>query len=353
MARTSGYFASASIVLALCAPQQATSKFITFLVPGAAHMNVVGISNNGEVIGTFNDHSHGQHGFLRAKDGTFTTIDVPGNAATYLSAIRDDGTIVGFCSVATDGGYESLGFIRTPSGRIKEFRAPRASSYTSPVSISSTGWIAGTGGRGGLKFLHFGFLRDPSGHFTEFGRNLLVHAANANNTTAGTLFGGPQWHGFVRTPDGTIAQFDPDGSTNTSVTAINDSDTATGTAYTTVAGSTGFIRTADGAISTFDAGQNAVFTTPTGLNKAGAIVGSYRDNDMEHGFVRAPDGTITTIDVPGALLTEPSSINDKGQAAGLSLVGRAYRGFIWKPDRIFAQGLSDVTAKPPKGDRQE
>ena len=335
MARTSGYFASASIVLALCAPQQAASKFITFLVPGAAHMTVVGISNNGEVIGIFNDHSHGQHGFLRAKDGTFTTIDVPGNAATYLSAIRDDGTIVGFCSVATDGGYESLGFIRTPSGRIKEFRAPRASSYTSPVSISNTGWIAGTGGRGGLKFLHFGFLRDPSGHFTEFGEDLTVSCANSANTTAGSVSDGSVLHGFVRTADGTITQFDPDGATYTIVNAINNAGTTTGIHAKTPGNIyDAFIRAADGTISSFAADARARSTTPRGINDAGVIAGYYENKAHQgiyHGFVRTPDGTITTVDVHGASTTWLYGINRKDQATGAAQVNGEYVGFIWKP----------------------
>ena len=64
-----------------------------------------------------------------------------------------------------------------------------------------------------------------------------------------------EYHGFLRTPDGTITKINPRGSTS----------------------------------------MHAL-----GLNSEGAIVGDYYDSaGTLHGYLRAPNGTITTFDAPG------------------------------------------------------
>jgi hypothetical protein len=52
-----------------------------------------GINDTGDIVGIFNN-THGTHGFLRA-NGNFTTIDFPGASATYAFGINDTDTIVG------------------------------------------------------------------------------------------------------------------------------------------------------------------------------------------------------------------------------------------------------------------
>lgn len=72
-------------------------------------------------------------------------------------------------------------------------------------------------------------------------------------------------------------------------------------------------------------------TTPLGLNDRGQVTGYYTDDSgYWHGFLK-DRSTITTIDVPGADLTEPGAINDKGDIAGTWYVlGPVYQeeGFI-------------------------
>lgn len=333
MAKLSGYLAghlaSACVAMALLSAP-AGAKFITFQMPGATVTGARAISSSGEVTGYFTKH-HRKHGFIRAPDGTLTTIDVPGAFATSPWTIGDDGTIAGAYAVRTGGKFEWLGFVRTPDGQFTEFKAPRAPRYTGVAAIAMPGWVAGTGETRGLDHVDFGFLRDPSGQFTVFGDQLIVNCANSSNTTAGSFGPGSAWHGFVRTPDGTITPFDPDGATYTAAFAINNAGTTTG--ETEIAGIfEGFVRAADGTISTFAATQDAQSTGPTGINKTGAIAGSYADKDgINHGFVRAPDGTITTIDVPGGSGTLLNGINDKGEAAGTFVSDGVQTGFIWKP----------------------
>ena len=333
MTKPSGYLTGASIALGLlCAP--AAAKFVTFQPPGATITTPKVIANSGEVIGYFVDQSGVTHGFLRAPDGTFTTMDVPGATTTVPLAINDSGTIVGTYTVEAERRpLYTQGFIRSPDGQITEFQAPHAGRDTNAVSITNTGWIAGWGYRGSNTNTDFGFLRNPSGHFTKFGHLLAVRCANSTRTTAGAVLDGSgMLHGFARTPDGTMTQFDPDGATYTDVTGVNDLGTIAGYSQVDFTHYEGYVRAADGTISAFSGSQDATDTYAFGINKSGAIAGSYENKDGSgHGFVRAPDGTITTVDVPGASFAGPTSINNKGQVTGTVELNGVQMGFIGKP----------------------
>jgi len=333
MTKSSAYLASVSVALGLlCAP--ATAKFITFQPPGATVTTAVtAITNSGEVIGSFEDASGTLHGFLRAADGTFTTIDFPGAKGTYPTGMSHDGTIVGYYTVKARSLNPQQGFIRTPDGQISAFHAPHANRFTNVVAITDTGWIVGQAYAAHDPYNSFGFLRDPSGHFTKFGQQWLqVICANSARTTAGTFrdqSGAP--HGFVRTRNGKVTQVDPDDSVFTHVTAINDSGAVAGLWAATDFVRKGFVRAANGTISTFVANQDGE-TLPWSMNKAGTIVGTYDINGgVGGGFVRPPDGRITTFTVPGSFFTDPEAINDKGQIAGQATMNGGMMGFIGKP----------------------
>jgi len=66
--------------------------------------------------------------FLRARDGTLTTIDVPGAAGTQALAINPAGAIV--------GGYSDGGFLRAPDGTFTTFEG-------TPTSINPAGTMTG------------------------------------------------------------------------------------------------------------------------------------------------------------------------------------------------------------------
>jgi len=314
-----------------CQPGEARPKRVTFQVPGATATVPRTITNRGEVAGFFVDGT-GQHGFLRATDGTFTIVDVPGAANTDAVAVRRDGTIVGNYSKKTDQNtFYTRGFVRTPDGQYMDVMAPHAAGYTSAVSLDKAGWIAGTGIRGRHGDT-FGFLRNPRGHYTEFGEQLTVACANSHQTIAGTLSANGAIHGFVRTPDGTITQFDPPRAVYTVVSAINDAGVVIGYFKSSSGINEGFIRAADGTISTFAVpGKNVQGTGPLSINEDGAIAGYYQNRINQGGFVRAADGNLKTIDVPRGKDTEINSINDKGQLAGEFKTNGIVMGFIWKP----------------------
>jgi len=326
MTKLSAYLASVSISLGLlCAP--AAAKFITFQVPGATGTYVTAIANNGVVIGRFRDAS-GYHGYVRAVDGSIATIDVPGATGTYPAAINSDGTIVGIYTIKARSVHPQQGFIRTPDGQITVFQAPGAGRYTNVVSITDTGWIAGQAYRAHDPYNFFSFFKHPSGHFTTFGQqSLMVTCANSAHTTAGIYYDQTGQHGFVRARSGKVAQIVSESVANTHVAAINDSGTVVGVAMTSDYIQTAFVRTPDGTFSTFAASQDAIATGAWSINKSGAITGNYDTKDGSGGgFVRAPDGTITTFKVHGAAYTLPESINDKGVIAGdvgpMGFIGR-------------------------------
>jgi uncharacterized membrane protein len=84
----------------------------------------------------------------------------------------------------------------------------------------------------------------------------------------------------------------------------------------------------------------ALWTFLTGVNNLGEIAGHYTPRGAIgiSGFVYR-GGTFTTLDVPGATVTYPYSINDAGQlavAAGGPDLGRLYHGFVATPVTVAA-----------------
>src|SRR5258708_9759347 len=94
--------------------------------------------------------------------------------------------------------------------------------------------------------------------------------------------------------DGSFANFDPQGSVATLVTqplAINPAGAITGYYLDANGGYHGFIRTPKGTLTTIDAFPNATFTFALAINPAGTIVGFYNDTIFTlHGFILPPAG---------------------------------------------------------------
>jgi hypothetical protein len=56
-----------------------------------------GINNAGTIAGAYFDAAFIPHGFLRARDGSFTTFDVPGAVnGAFPIGINDAGEVTGF-----------------------------------------------------------------------------------------------------------------------------------------------------------------------------------------------------------------------------------------------------------------
>jgi hypothetical protein len=131
----------------------ANGTIITFLVDDSAtYPNCV--NDGGYIVGydNFNDVANG---FLRAPDGTITTIDLPGAVETVAAAINDKGAITG--AYDSEDGMQH-GFVRSTKGKYTTFD-PKGSKDTFPNGINKhgaiTGWWADSNSQ-----MH-GFVRTP------------------------------------------------------------------------------------------------------------------------------------------------------------------------------------------------
>ena len=89
---------------------------ITFDPPGSIGTAAVALNPAGTITGAYADASVVSHGFLRAPDGTFTTIDVPGagtgsGQGTVPNCNNPAGAITGFY-IDANGVFHGL--LRTP-----------------------------------------------------------------------------------------------------------------------------------------------------------------------------------------------------------------------------------------------
>jgi hypothetical protein len=319
-----------------CAPP----AILTFEAPGAgstpgSQQGTVGagINDFGVIAGSTRDENSVRHGYLRSPDGKYVLFDHP-NAGT--SGATNQGTRV--------GGLNALGAV---AGSVRD-----ANNFDSP------------------------FVRDPEGNFftlsfPNFGGG-DGDAINFWGAMVGTYLllsdpNGPNFlhfHGFIRSPNGTITQFDPPGSTNTEIptTSINVAGAVTGDYWVCSADLSsctvhGFIRTASGKYTSFDVpgagpdGYSGEGTYPQGINDLGEVSGIWVDvNFIYHGFVRNPDGRITTFDVPTIctkLSSPPADCAYNGTyAAGVNLLGRVvgtYYGEDGNPHGFWRDADGSIT----------
>jgi hypothetical protein len=299
------------------------------------------------------------HGFLRAPDGTLTTIDPPGAVFTEAMSINPAGTITGdYCDTTA-----CHGFLRAKDGRFTTFDIPDAVDGIIPFSISGADAITGT--YADANFVFHGFLRAPDGAITTFDAVLAPGWTVANGIDPeGTVVGcsidaSGVGHGFVRAKDGTLTTFDVPNSTNLScfddygfffapdpVLGINPGGAITGSYFEPISNPfggnyRGFLRAKDGHFTTFDAVPSpsspcCTWTLAIAINPAGEIAGWDNDyNSVNHAFVRGWNGTVTILDAPGAGTgnlqgTLAQSINPDGQVTGFYCdANNMYHGFLW------------------------
>jgi hypothetical protein len=118
-------FAALAVPARLAAQHKRDIKhatFITFDAPGASATLAFSINPAGAITGYYLDASFAFHGFLRGRDGTFTTFDAPGGGnINVVRSINPAGMIAGDYS---DTSSVSHGFLRAPDGTFTSFDAP-------------------------------------------------------------------------------------------------------------------------------------------------------------------------------------------------------------------------------------
>jgi hypothetical protein len=327
------------------------------------------MNNEGAVTGYYIDANNVYHGFLRTRDGGFTSFEAPGADTTAGSfngtspnSINDLGEITG---VYTDANGFNHGFLRHPNGVFATFEVPGAGGYGSfPIAVNLEGAIVGYYTDPNLLF--HAFLRSPDGEFKTFvgpntcdtGTPTGCYGNEATNINFfGTSVGNYMdenfvGHGLIRRPDGTLTTFDAPGAGTGSnqgtgcpgcSSGFNQWGAIAATYSDTNYVNHGFLRRPDGTLTTFDApgagtgsfeGTGCFSDCPVSLNNWGAITGIYIDANFEyHGYLRSPQGKFATVDPLGSTGTLPYSINDLGEITGYYIdTNNVYHGFLRVPD---------------------
>ncbi len=333
--------------------QAPAHKLVKFNAPGAgtsAGQGTVGagILADGSILGSYIDSSFVSHGYLRSPAGAFTNVDPPGSQGTFVTGINSALAIVGY-SVDTSGVYH--GFLRAPGGTFTTLDDPGAGTGsgqgTLAGNINTTGEI--TGAYIDSNGTYHGFLRSPGGNFVTFdapgagaGSGQGTFPAFLCGVTDGGALAGSYldsssvYHGFLRSPSGAYTEFDPSGSIETLVAGISANDAVAGYYYDSTGVSHGFLRTLDGTITSYEA-PNATATTMNNIDSGGAISGLYYDtNGVTHGYVRAANGTFKEFSVPGAGTgsgqgTSANESNATGQITGNFLDSNSVNhGFVFE-----------------------
>jgi hypothetical protein len=116
-----------------------SGAFTTIDVPGASFTEGLAINPSGAIVGDFCGQTACFVGFIRSPNGSFTTIDTPGVACgggSIPSAINPAGAVVGTTSDASCS--VELGYLRTPDGKITTFTAP---GFFEPLAINAAGLV--------------------------------------------------------------------------------------------------------------------------------------------------------------------------------------------------------------------
>ena len=152
----------------------ADGKLTTFDAPGAGSGSYQGtgcpgcfsgLNLSGATAGIYIDANSVQHGFLRSREGKFTTFDAPGaGSGSYQgtgcpsdcpTSLNDWGAITG---VYIDANYVYHGYLRGPKGNFATID-PVGSIFTLPSGINDFGSIAGY--YVDADFVYHGFVTVP------------------------------------------------------------------------------------------------------------------------------------------------------------------------------------------------
>jgi probable HAF family extracellular repeat protein len=262
---------------------QGTTLFLTFAmivssgagltnldVPGASVTAPRGINSQGNVVGLWYNNSNGQSAIIQGflwKDGTYTTIDVPGGfGGTFASGINDQGEIVG-------GYYDGKehGFLYR-DGVFTAIDFPGA-VQTDAYGINQQGDIVG----------------------------LYLTGKDAITT-----------HGFLLRK-GIFTSIDFPGSLFTRVFDINNRGDIVGGYFDPVNGNHGFVFE-DGTYTTVDVPGVNLTQEADAINDQREIVGTYFVQNSAIFFLR--HGSYTHVAIPGGQIASVGGINDKGDISG-------------------------------------
>jgi len=240
-------------------------------------------------------------------------------------------TIVVAC-LATPLAAQTHGFV--------QIDAPGAGTLqnqgTTASVINQSGVVAGY--YNDDQYAYHGFVRSAQGVITEFDApgltNTQIFGINSSGEVAGYGLHDANNHGvypgFLRTAKGAFRGFRAPDALSTFSAGMNDSGEITGTYYTLAGVYRGFVASSEGSTFTYtlfaepDASkQEGYGTFSTAINAQGVVVGYYEDATVGafHGYTRDRAGSFTSFDAPGAGTgqaygTIPVAINGSGEIVG-------------------------------------
>jgi len=227
--------------------------------------------------------------------------------------------------------------------------------------IASDGWV--TGWYYDSNSVVHGFLRSPSGGVAEFDPPGSVGTFPKSMNSKLAIVGyytdsNGVYHGFGRSPQGTLITLDDPEAGNspgqgTFALSMNTIGKVVGYYLDSNSAYHGFLRTPGGNFIGFDvpgAGtgqyQGTQPASTDGLAYAGAVTGTYTDsNSTSHGFARPRDGGFITFDPAGSLGTYTAGINSKREIAGLYVDLDGSHGFVRERNGTITS--FDVLSNPP------
>ena len=291
----SGTFFSRIIATYDDPPASAPSGYSSANYPGAAQTYAVGVSDSGQVVGSYSSKAGVTNGYTETS-GKFTTIDDPSAdpGFKYLGAafgVNDAGTIVGIYINASDH-YEGF---TDQAGQFMTITYPGATNtYAEDINNAGivVGWFSGTNG-----VLH-GFILS-SGTFTE-----------VNHLGAGTSNG-----------------------QGTGLNGIADNGTATGWYLTSHSVDHGFLYRS-GSFTAVDMPGAADSAAACISRSGGLIVGIFWNPGSATAGFELDRGVYTPLRDPaaGKGSTEPQDVNNTGTVVGIyTPPGRATSAFIFTP----------------------
>jgi probable HAF family extracellular repeat protein len=292
---------AAALILLIATPAGApgaTYEFSTLDVPGAAATFAHAINDRGQIVGAYMaGDSWKTVGFVGSK-GRFRTLDVPTSDSTMATGINNQGNIVGTFSAG-----EQLGFLLN-QGKKKFKRisvnVPNSGDIcmTRADSINNRGQIAG--------------------HYLD--------NCDTSSGQRGFLYGGGKFRA-VDVPNASIS----------AVTGVNDGGAVVGYYEDASTGAVlGFVKKRDVVTAIEGA-------FPLAINNGGKMVGYYYDGGTVRGFVSTGTSAddFHAIDFPGASSTFASGVNKAGQVVGWYTDDTGTHGFLAKPMKSGAQRSRD------------
>ena len=255
----------------------ANGNMLSFDPPGSVSTIAKSISTGG-IVGSYQTSSGGMsHGFLRQPNGSYVTFDPPGSTGTMPARITGN-WIAGTYYL---GPQQAHGFVRDPSGNIATFD-PSGLDSTYVSGINSSGTATGTY----IDAKDHSFTRDVSGTVVNADpgpSGSISDGIAANGKISGSHHDGVA---FIRHPNGAVQSFTVPGFSTYPDSMSANGDWIVGTYVDTML--RGFVHGPGGTLATFDP-AGSTNTSSRDINNAGEAAGWYADSSGAlHGFVRTP-----------------------------------------------------------------